>query len=193
MKVGRAVSLTERDGLPAEAVELVGRFAADSATLWEAVTNPDRLARWFAPVHIEPGDRFRIEGNASGRVLACEPPSHLSLTWEFGGDASWVEIRIADGELALTHASRRSEHGEKFGPGATGVGWELAFLGLDRHLAGVPRLDEAAFAGSEEGRAFLRASSEAWGRAAIDAGAEPEKALAAAARTAGFYVGESSD
>ena len=174
-------------------MKLAARFSADSATLWEAITNPGRLARWFAPVHLEPGNRFRIEGNASGRILACESPSHLALTWEFGGEVSWVEARIAGGELTITHTSRPSEHGEKFGPGATGVGWELTFLGLSRHLADAPCLDEAAFAGSEEGRAFLRASAEAWGRAAIAAGTKPEEALAAAARTAGFYTGESSD
>ena len=74
-----------------------------------------------------------------------------------------------------------------------GVGWDLTLGGLERHLAsGAPNDHEAAerWASSPEGKAFVRASSARWGQAAIAAGAAPEMAEAAAARTAGFYTGE---
>ena len=85
--------------------------------------------------------------------------AHFAITWEFGGEVSWVEISVS-GEvggrtrLALTHTSLLSEFWDTYGPGAVGVGWEMALLGLAIHVADpeVPMPDEAAFANSAEGR-----------------------------------------
>jgi hypothetical protein len=70
------------------------------------------------------------------------------------------------------------EHWEKYGPGATGVGWNLGLVGLALHLSriGAEPFDEAACFASPEGRAFIAGSSEQWGRAAIAAGTDPEPA-----------------
>ena len=76
---------------------------------------------------------------------------------------------------------------EEYGPGAVGVGWELGLLSLERYLAGEPL--NADFQTTEAGRAFAARSSEAWGEANIAAGADPEAALAAAARTTAAYAG----
>jgi hypothetical protein len=43
---------------------------------------------------------------------------------------------------------------------------------------------------SDDGKAFMRGSSEAWGRAAAASGEDPAWAMAAAARTSAFYTGE---
>ncbi len=85
------------------------------------------------------------------------------------------------------------DHWDQFGPGATGVGWELSFLHLAFHLGNPegPKLDEAAFAASPVGRAFISGSSQAWARAAI--GTDPAAAQAAASRTTAFYTGEQSE
>ena len=197
--VERSVSSLERDARPARAVTLARTYAATAGNLWDAFTRPGRLGRWFLPVsgRLEPGGRYQLEGNAEGLITACEPPSRLDLTWEFGGDVSWVEVRLADAgagraRLALTHTSHLSEHWEEYGPGAGGVGWELTLLGLAIHVAqpDAPKVDEAAFDASPDGRAYVTGSSEAWGQAAAAAGTDPEAASAAARRTTAFYTGE---
>ena len=126
----------------------------------------------------------------------CERLSHFALTWEFGEDVSWVVVRTAsDGDssrLSLTHIALLSEHLDEYGPGATGVGWELALLALALHVARPdgPKPDEAAFVASHAGKSFIAGSSEAWAQASVAAGADPEAAAAAAARTTAFYIGE---
>jgi len=195
----RSVAFLERDARPASAVGLSRSFATTLKDLWDAVTNPDRIPRWFAPVtgNLEAGGHYQVEGNAGGAIVACEPRSHFGLNWEFGGDVSWVEVQVWEEEagrigLALIHTALLSEHWDTFGPGAVGVGWEMGFLGLALHIAhpSAPKPDEEEFATSPEGRAFITGSSEGWAQAAIAAGTEAEAARAAAGRTTAFYTGE---
>ena len=195
----RTVSSLERDGQPARAVTLSRSYATTLEDLWDAVTNGERIPRWFLPVsgELEVGGRYQLEGNAGGVITACERPSHLALTWEFGGDVSWVEVRFSDdgagrARLSLTHTALLSEHWGEYGPGAVGVGWEAGLLGLALHVAqpAEPKMDEIAFATSPDGKAFITGSSEAWGQAAVGAGADPDGARAAAKRTTAFYTGE---
>ena len=197
--VERSVSELEVEGRPARAITLTRTFPTTVDDLWDAVTNGERIPRWFLPIsgELALGGRYQFEGNAGGVITACERPSHLALTWEFGGDVSWVEVRLAgDGpggaRLTLTHTMHLSDQWDTYGPGATGVGWEGGLLGLALHFEGPdePALDEAAFTASEDGRAFYAGSSEAWGRAAIACGADPVVARAAARRTTAFYTGE---
>ena len=198
----RSVSVLERDGQPARAVLLSRTFATSLEDLWDAVTSSERLPRWFLPVSgdLKPGGRYQLEGNAGGVITACGRPWHFALTWEFGGDVSWVEAGFSQGgagraRLRLTHTQRLSEHWSRYGPGATGVGWELGLLGLAFHLEqpDAPKPDELAFAASRDGRAFIRGSGEGWARAAIEADANPAAAQAAARRTIAFYTGEPAD
>ena len=198
--VERSVSFPERDGKPASAVSLARLFATTAGDLWDAVTNKERLPRWFTGVSggLERGGRYQVEGNASGTVTACEPLAHFALTWEFGGDVSWVEVRQADAgadgvRLTLTHTALLSPFWDQYGPGAVGVGWEMAILGLALHIADPawPKPDEMEFATSADGKAFITGSSDGWGRAAIAAGADPAAACAAAKQTTAFYTGES--
>ena len=197
--VERSVAFLERDGQPASAVALSRSFNTTLADLWDAVTNPDRIPRWFAPVSgsLEPGGHYQVEGNAGGAIVACEPLSHFGLTWEFAGDVSWVEVQVWEEEagrvgLALIHTALLSPHWDQFGPGAVGVGWEMGFLGLALYIADPSAFkpDMEEFATSAEGRAFITGSSEGWAQAAIAAGTEPSVANAAAGRTTAFYTGE---
>ena len=68
------------------------------------------------------------------------------------------------------------------------------FMGLAIHLAqpSAPKPDEAAFAASRAGKAFIAGSSEGWGQAAVAAGTAPDAARAAVRRTTAFYTGESA-
>ena len=192
----------ERDGQPARAVTLTRSYATTVEDLWDAATNIERIPRWFLPVsgELKAGGHYQLEGNAGGVITACEPLSHFALTWEFGEDVSWVVARFSeDGAgsalLTLTHTARLSEHWGEYGPGAVGVGWELGLMGLAMHIAQPtePMPDEVEFATSPEGKAFIAGSSEAWAQAAIDAGAEPDAARAAARNTTAFYTGESAE
>lgn len=198
--VNRVVSALVRDGHPVRAVMLSRSYATRVEDLWDAVTNGELIARWFLPVsgELEPGGRYQLEGNAGGVITACEPPSLLVLTWEFGGDVSWVEVRVAEdgpdrARLSLTHTQRLSGHWDRFGPGAAGVGWEMGLNGLAIHVEqpGESMPDESVFA-TAEGKAFITDSSEAWGKAAVAGGADPEAAHARARRTTAFYTGESA-
>ena len=197
--MSRTVAFLDVDGQPAGAVTLSRSLPAVVGDVWDAVTNGERIPRWFAPVDgdLELGGRYQVAGNAEGSITECQPLSHFALTWEFAGDVSWVEVRLSEEgtgrtRLALTHTARLSEHWDRFGPGAVGVGWEMGFLGLALHLERPddPKIDEAAFATSAEGRAFITGSSEGWAQAAIAAGTESEVANAAAGQTTAFYTGE---
>lgn len=201
-KVERAVAYLERDGQAASAVTVARSFKTTIEDVWDAVTRGERIPRWFAPVtgDLELGGRYQVEGNASGTVTACEPPSRFSLTWEFMGDVSWVDVELAeDGagsvRLALTHTAIVSPFWDDYGAGAAGVGWEMGFMGLAMHIADpeVAMPDEMEFVTTPEGRAFISGSSQGWGTASIAAGTDPGGAHAAVVRTTAFYMGESAE
>ena len=200
--VERSVSSLEQDRQAARAVTLSRSYATTVEDLWDAVTNGERIPRWFLPISGElgPGGRYQLEGNAGGVITGCERQSHFALTWEFGENVSWVEVRVSDergsrARLTLTHTALLSEHWGEYGPGATGVGWELGLMGLAIHLIqpDEPMPDEAAFATSPDGKAFIAGSSERWAQAAVAAGTEPDAADAAARRTTAFYTGEPAE
>ncbi len=195
----RSVWSMERDGRPARAVTLSRSYPTSVEDLWDAVTNGERIPRWFLPVsgELEPGGRYQLEGNAGGVVTACEPLSRFAVTWEFGGEVSWLEVHCSDdgaggARLTLTHTQQVSEHWGEYGPGALGVGWELGLLGLAIHLAqpAAPMPDPAAFAVSPDGRAFISGSSEGWELAAVAFGTDPAAARSRAGHTTAFYTGE---
>ena len=83
---------------------------------------------------------------------------------------------------------------KKFGPSATGIGWDLALDGgLARHIANPEvAIDPAAFQAwtlSPEGKAFIQKCGEAWCVAHVASGANPDEARAQAERTIAFYTG----
>lgn len=76
----RSVSYLDRDGESASAVRLARSYATAIEDLWDAVTNRERIPRWFSGISgdLELGGRFQIEGNASGTITACVPQSHFA-------------------------------------------------------------------------------------------------------------------
>ncbi|MGH9279183.1 MAG: SRPBCC family protein [Acidimicrobiales bacterium] len=171
--------------------------------VWDACTNPDRIPRWFLPVtgDLRVGGRFQLEGNAGGTIERCDPPQGFAATWEFGGAVSWIELRLSpepDGRtrLELDHTVPVDAHWEEFGPGAVGVGWDLAMADLGLHLASGEPLDRdavAAWSSSGEGLGFMRESSERWGEAHRASGADRAEAEAMTARTTAAYTGGESE
>jgi uncharacterized protein YndB with AHSA1/START domain len=198
-RVRRAVGgETGGDGL-VHVVELRRVYGAPVAEVWDVCTNPERIPRWFLPIagDLRLGGRFQLEGNAGGEITECQPPRRLAVTWELGGDASLVTVDLApaeDGgtELCLRHAVGDNDHWATYGPGAVGVGWELALLGLSLHLRTGGSADEARdFASSAEGQALMRRSAADWGAAHAASGTPAEIADQAAARTSAAYAPES--
>ena len=196
----RDVRDVEKDGQPAKAVVASRTYDTTAADLWDALTRPERIKRWFAPVtgDLKLGGRYQVENNAGGTVLECEPERRIALTWEFAGIPTWVTVTLTpegDGtRLELEHVAHLSPHWDSYGPGAVGVGWDLGFMGLARHLAepeaDLPAEAVAGWGETQEARDMMRVTSDDWGRAAIAAGEDRAQALKAAESTRRFYSGE---
>ncbi|MGD0243753.1 MAG: SRPBCC family protein [Streptosporangiaceae bacterium] len=171
--------------------------------VWDACTSADRIARWFLPVSgdLELGGRYQLEGNAGGTIERCDPPKSFFVTWEFGGQASWVEVRLtAEGtartRLEIEHIAHVGDDmWAQFGPGAVGIGWDSIFLGLSQHLSRAPAVDpsnSAAWIASAEGKQFMTLSGERWREAHVASGADETQAREMAARVIAAYTGAPS-
>jgi uncharacterized protein YndB with AHSA1/START domain len=178
---------------------LTRTYAAAVADVWDACTNPERIARWFLPVSgdLRAGGHYSLEGNASGTIERCDPPLGFTATWEFGGHVSWIEVRLRPVDDEHTHFELEhiglvdDEMWAKFGPGAVGVGWDLTVLGLGLHLESgefADRAEAMAWTTSPDGRRFITLSSDSWRQAHVAAGADPDAASAGAKRTTEFYA-----
>ena len=196
--VGRRVSTRDQDGKQLRVVAVSRTYATTPEDLWDAVTTAERIPRWFMPVSgdLRLGGRYQLHGNAGGEIVACEPPRHFKLTWESNGTVSWVDVQIAkDGagaRLTLEHTMAEDDHWKKFGPGATGVGWDMGILGLTLHMeTGATQIPEEGmkWMTSDNGKDYVRASSESWCTAAIASGQDAAAAKAAAAETTAAYTG----
>ena len=201
--VSRRVGSRTLDAGEARTVTIVRTYDAAVDDVWDACTNPERIPRWFLPVsgELHLGGRYQLQGNAGGEIVRCEPPRVLGLTWACGGDPSWVTVTlVADPtggtRLELEHVAHVPDGWwQQYGPGAVGVGWDGALIGLGRYLeTGAANDPQAAMAwmSSPEGKDFYRRASEAWSEASIASGTEPGAARAAAAATTAFYTGESA-
>lgn len=187
----------------ARIVTISQNYRASVEELWDACTSAERLARWFLPVSgdLRVGGRYQIQGNAGGTIERCDPPKGFAATWEYGGDVSWIAVRLIpapDGQtrLEVEHTVPADDaKWAEFGPGALGVGWDMILMGLAAHLRSGQSVDpaeSAAWTMSEDGRRFLTVSSDRWCEANLAAGADETTARAAAARTIGAYTGRPS-
>lgn len=164
--VHRAVGRLDTASGEVVALTLRRSYPADVDDVWDAVTSPERLSRWFLPVtgDLRLGGSFQFEGNAGGDVLACEPPSRLRVT--FGGPTSVVEVRLAaegDGTvLELEHHVPIEIAQSGAGALFAGPGWDDAFMVLARHLDGQDTGDPVAAQTSPERVGYQREALTAW-------------------------------
>ncbi|MEQ1900091.1 MAG: SRPBCC family protein [Devosia sp.] len=196
----RLVRNLTRDGKPAKAVVASCLYDTDPADLWDALTSKERLPRSFLPVSgdLKLGGRYKFEGNAGGTITECVPLKRLAATWEFGDSVTWLTVTLTpEGEqtrLDLEHVAIVDPNFPPFGPGAVGVGWDLALMGMARHLSSpasvYPPEEAAGWATTPQGKDFVRQSATGWGEADIAAGEDPDKARASAEMTRQFYTGE---
>jgi uncharacterized protein YndB with AHSA1/START domain len=137
-------------------------LAAPPAEVWDALTDPERLARWLAPGSIDShtAGAVRLDfgegGLVTGRVLRSEPPSLLEFEWRFAGETeSVVRFELAPaGEgtrLVLDHRALAQEHAAGYS-----AGWDAYLASLadqleggsgswdERFAAALPRYRESA-------------------------------------------------
>jgi uncharacterized protein YndB with AHSA1/START domain len=123
-------------------VRLERRYPTAPADLWDALTRPERLARWLAPVSgdLRPGGQAVVdfgEGQATPvRVLRCEAPRTLEVTWSFPGEPEsrlLAEVSaVGEGSLlVLDHALLPEDQGVGYG-----AGWHAHLASLADVLAG---------------------------------------------------------
>ncbi|SCL30235.1 hypothetical protein [Micromonospora inyonensis] len=107
------------------------------------------------------------------------------------GDLRLTPGPAGDTEFELVHTAIVDEvFFSTYGPGATGVGWDLGLLGLALHLAGDGIGNPGGFESSPEAREFSRRSAVSWGEAHLAAGGDPAQVGAAVEATTTFYVSD---
>ena len=119
------------------------RYDASPSEVWAALTEPDRLARWFAQAELElrVGGRYTLRFDpdddtqqVNGEVLVLEPGRILELSWQHPEQPdSVVRFELepeGDGTLlVLDHRSLPA----KSAPGLAG-GWHAHLDSLGAHL-----------------------------------------------------------
>jgi uncharacterized protein YndB with AHSA1/START domain len=166
-------------------------YQAEPAEVWDALTDPDRMKRWFMPVsgNLEVGGTFQLEGNAGGEILECEPPKRFKVT--FGGPNSLLELRLLPGADASTELELEHSMSEAPAPGGAGAlwvgpGWDGGLLGLALYVTGeLPAdADPAEMANSAEVISYNEQSVRAWIEAIRASGSTTEEDQISAAKVA---------
>ena len=198
--VERHVGTRHLEAGEARTVTISQTYDTDVDDLWDAVTNIERIPRWFLPItgDLRVGGKYQFEGQAGGTIETCDPPRTFSATWEYGGEVSWIEVTLTPEpggrtRFELQHiASVDDARWLEFGPGAVGVGWDSAVMGLAIHMATKREVDRAEvekWMASPDAPRFMTLSSERWRDASVAAGTDLEEASRAADRTTAAYTG----
>jgi uncharacterized protein YndB with AHSA1/START domain len=144
--------LAAADG--AGVVRIEDRYDTDIDDLWQAITDPRRLSRWYGEVtgDLRPGGEFQeyiadADLTSAGRIEACEPPTRLLVTsretdesWRKGigakpFDALTEATLTADGDQTILVIEARGLPREKLA--AYGAGWQIHAENLAAHVHGL--------------------------------------------------------
>jgi uncharacterized protein YndB with AHSA1/START domain len=130
------------------AIRLERRFPHPSAAVWDALTTPELLARWWAPGDIAPdvGHRFTMDMGSWGQqqceVLTVDPGKSISFLFSEGMLDTTITWRLEPVEggtvLHFEHAGFRLDTpmGKQAIEGM-GNGWPGLLARIDGVLAGV--------------------------------------------------------
>ena len=135
----------ERDGDEVAAV-FERHYPTSPEDLWQACTEPERLARWFAPVtgDMRPGGQFTIHFDDADtpvcRVLACEAPARLVWEWPVRDVATVVTVEVQRDGKGSRLTLRHEGLGATQAPGYA-AGWDTYVRSLGAHLDGTPGPD----------------------------------------------------
>ena len=187
----RGVRRQRTDGTEEVVVVIRRTYDAALEDVWDAVTDPERLRRWFLPVSgdLRVGGAYQLEGNVGGEIRRCEAPSRLSVTW--GMESSVVDVRLsADGDartvLDLEHSVTLEIAGSGAGALYVGPGWDVSVRGLAEFLRGAVVDDPAAWEGTIEGQRYSARAIDAWVAAIGNTAGADEIAVAAEVARAQF-------
>ncbi|MGY1690792.1 SRPBCC family protein [Geodermatophilus sp. SYSU D01105] len=179
----RGVRRQRTDGTEEVAVVLRRRYDAPVEDVWDALTDPDRLRRWFLPVtgDLRPGGTHQLEANVGGEVVRCEEPQRLTVTW--GGPFSVVDVRLSAGGdgavLELEHTVPVEVAGSGAGALFVGPGWDVTVLALGRFLGGVVVEDPTAWENTPEVQRYNVRTIAAWADVVAASGTATEDEVAA--------------
>jgi uncharacterized protein YndB with AHSA1/START domain len=139
-------------------VRIEDRYDTGIDDLWSALTDPERLARWYGQVDgdLRAGGQLRIyvesDGwRGTGRVEVCEPPRRLLVTTRESDESyhegqgaepfdETIEASLtADGYQTILVIEVRGVPLDKIA--FFGVGWQIHAESLAGHLAGHDRGD----------------------------------------------------
>lgn len=116
-------------------------YDTDAADLWAAVTDPERLVRWFAPVDgdLREGGRFTIHFDDNAvpgcRVTSCETPNAYAWEWPHATHTSLIAVAV---EPVAGGARLRLTHTRLVASSAAGyaAGWDVYLRRLVEEIAG---------------------------------------------------------
>ena len=139
-------------------VRIEDRYGTGIDDLWQALTDPDRLASWYGQVEgdLRPGGQFRLhvedaDSDATGGVEACEPPQRLQVmtreteeSYRRGNgvapyDEALDATLTADGDQTILVYEERGMPLNLIG--AYGAGIQVHVENLAAHVAGRGRCD----------------------------------------------------
>lgn len=148
-------SLRTADG--AGVVRIEDRYDTGIDDLWSAITDPERLARWYGAVSgdLRAGGTYQLrvepaDLDAIGRVEECDPPRRLVVTnreteesaRKGGAEPSDVQIMAtltADGAQTVLAIEVRGLPLDRLA--AYGAGWQIHAENLAAYLAGQQAAD----------------------------------------------------
>lgn len=149
-------SLRSADGVGVVRIE--DRYDTAIDDLWSALTDPDRLARWYGQVEgdLRPGGAFRMyleaaDIESTGRVEACDPPRRLVVTTRETDESyrkgqgvppfdAVTEVTLtADGDQTILVIEVQGMPLDKIA--FYGAGWQFHAENLAAYLAGRERGD----------------------------------------------------
>ncbi len=155
---GRRVLGSLGSAAGAGVVRIEDRYDTDIEDLWKAITEPDRLLRWYGEVQgdLRPGGEFRTylaaaDIESTGRVEVCEPPRRLRLTsretdesYQRGQgvppyDAVLEATLTSDGARTILVIEVQGMPLDKIA--FFGAGWQIHAENLADHVAGRERGD----------------------------------------------------
>ena len=199
--VSRVVGTREIDGRPARVVVARRRYAGAIDEVWDALTNAERIPRWFLPVSGElaarrtlpvPGQRRRRD-HARAIRRGCSPSPGRC-----GGQASWLTVRARAGRRRRPTSSSSTSRTSTTRSGISSGRRRRRRLGHGADGPGrAPHRNAGGRSGARRGVGRVRrtarrsrtACSESWADASIAAGTPADAARAAAGRTTAFYTG----
>lgn len=80
--------------------------------IWDALTDPERIGRWFLPISgdFRLGGRYQFEGNAGGEIRACAPTGCSSP------GSTWIQRTPPMSRRWRSDSPRRDDHDDHSAP-----------------------------------------------------------------------------